>query len=70
MSGLSSLDKKEVLTCPSVHFLERKMIPTRRSSVHSFSLPISVIHISERKAAKGQGESGKINLPIQTEARR
>lgn len=44
------------------------MIPTQRSSVHSFSLRISVIHISERKAAKGQGESGKINLPIQTEA--
>ncbi len=68
MFGLSCLYKKEVLACPSVHFLESKRIPTRRSSIHSFCLPISVIRISERKAAKGQGESGKINLPIQTEA--
>lgn len=65
---MSSLDEKEVLTCQSVNFLERNMIPTRHSSGHSFSLPISVIHVSERKAAKCQGESGKINLPIQTEA--
>lgn len=64
--GMSRLDEKEVLTCQSA--LEHNMISTRRSSVLSFSLPISVIHISERKAAKGQGESGKINLPIQTEA--